>query len=126
METYNIQVSGPPCYGGGCPGNLLISLNGTMLPFEKIEKVQDSIPQKYKLYIPYLYLDDINLFMLFSFRLRLQVQISTSPMKHERETVSLLSINRVEGEEYIYVEVVSDRRENDRLTDEEVEYIRNH
>ena len=119
----------PPCYGAPPPGNFLFTLEGNWMYLMRIEKVEDTSPQRYKVYTSHRYLEEINAYSLFKFRLKLQIRIDGSGYSgnHERDSVRVLSCsncNNDNKDEDICIELEHKERKDNRLTDEELAYIR--
>lgn len=131
-DMYHIpdRTGQPPCYGGPPPGTWLLTLDGKMICLIRVEKIEDTSPQRYKAYTTYRYLDEIKVYPLMRFRSRLQIQIDGSSFlsgNHEVDLVKVLSCSEYDSDnedEHICIELEHSGRKDGRLTDDELAYIR--
>ena len=123
------QPGEPIAYGAPPPGTYLTSLDGKIIALSRINKVEGTSPQRYKAYTSCIYFNGASVIAFLKYRLSLQIQIDTSnftTIEHEGDMVKVLSCGQHSEDnkdEEIYIELES-YEPNDRLTDEEVEWIR--
>ena len=116
--------------GGGCPGNLIMFLNGKIIPFDKaIPFGEHSIDES-----PGYYVEITNKTWMnfptsdfFARRVHFQIQEELCCPPITRKMINVVAYNVYEKNDILTLRlavVVNDNKGNNRLTDEEVEYLR--
>ena len=114
----------PVAYGGQ-PNFVLASLSGKWIPFTRIEEIKNCVPKRFGVWTSFLNLDETLINEILEWRLRINYK------KDEQEsqflTLKTLSIQPSTSDvddEDVYIVLEVSEREDGRLTEEEMNYIR--
>lgn len=123
-----MENGGPPAYGAPPKVNLLTSLSGQWIIATRAEEVEESNPKRFHIWTTYRYLEEVSVYEILRYRLRFQIYnnedgVNTHKSCHVKMLSCGLSDSNNEDEE-IYIEVEVRERPDNRITEEELTYIR--